>query len=383
MATLRSKFHKVEDLQHSGNISHVQQYVNYARYALTHTKDSLGEAMIKEHLYKDDLPLYVVNLEDVKQKQYQWAEHLPKITAHYAVKCNPDPHICEELAKLGCGFDCASQAEMELIISLGVDPGRIIYAHPCKPYSHLKRAQELGVDMMVFDSKYELEKIQAIHPEAKLLLRLAVDNSYSLHPLSNKFGVRFKHVPELLEYAFSLNLNVIGVSFHVGSKVTDPKAFTIALQEVRKVFDMAEKYGFEEFTLLDIGGGFPGNWEGEATTLPEIAVGLNKIIPQVFPKAYSKVRVIAEPGRYMVSSCASVITTVIGKREETLASGEHKMIYYLNEGLYGCFNNIIFDDKTPKPHLLHQPTGIALHTILQPYTISTDNIKKKNRHAIL
>lgn len=32
----------------------------------------------------------------------------------------------------GCGFDCASTAEMKQVLDLGVDPSRIIYANPCR-----------------------------------------------------------------------------------------------------------------------------------------------------------------------------------------------------------------------------------------------------------
>lgn len=36
----------------------------------------------------------------------------------YAVKCNNDPVMLALLARLGCGFDCASKAEIDAV-SLG------------------------------------------------------------------------------------------------------------------------------------------------------------------------------------------------------------------------------------------------------------------------
>jgi len=46
-------------------------------------------------------------------------------------------------------------------------------------------------------------------------------------------------------------------SFHVGSACYDATAFSAAVISARAVFDMADSVGFH-FSLLDIGGGFPG-----------------------------------------------------------------------------------------------------------------------------
>lgn len=72
-----------------------------------------------------------------------------------------------------------------------------------------------------------------------------------------KFGAHPKDVPKLLKTAKDLGLNVVGVSFHVGSGCYDPTAFPAAVASARAVFDMGETAGFH-FDLLDIGGGFPG-----------------------------------------------------------------------------------------------------------------------------
>ena len=35
----------------------------------------------------------------------------------YAMKCNPDPVIDRLLATLGCGFDCATMGEINLLLN--------------------------------------------------------------------------------------------------------------------------------------------------------------------------------------------------------------------------------------------------------------------------
>lgn len=64
------------------------------------------------------------------------------------------------LAALGAGFDCASDAEIAAVLAAGAGPDRIIYAHPCKPPSHIRRAAAQGVSLTTFDTECELEKVR-------------------------------------------------------------------------------------------------------------------------------------------------------------------------------------------------------------------------------
>jgi len=75
------------------------------------------------------------------------------VEPHYAVKCNSDRVILETLAKLGCKFDCASQAEIEMVLNFTEVSGKdVIFANPCKPKGHLIYAKEVGVKQMTFDN---------------------------------------------------------------------------------------------------------------------------------------------------------------------------------------------------------------------------------------
>ena len=66
-----------------------------------------------------------------------------------------------------------------------------------------------------------------------------MDDSKSLVRLSSKFGARLDTVEKLLERAKELGLEVIGVSFHVGSGCTDSLVFKQAISDARHVFDLA------------------------------------------------------------------------------------------------------------------------------------------------
>jgi ornithine decarboxylase len=66
--------------------------------------------------------------------------------------------------------------------------------------------------MMTFDNKQELLKVHSIFPRAQMVLRILGDDSHSTMRFGSKFGARVdSEVKELLELAYSLNLEVVGV----------------------------------------------------------------------------------------------------------------------------------------------------------------------------
>jgi ornithine decarboxylase len=75
--------------------------------------------------------------------------------------------VLKTLATLGCSFDCASAGEIKKIISLDVDPNRIIYANTTKQPSHIEFAKSQNVNLMTFDNEDEVYKIAKLHPGSK------------------------------------------------------------------------------------------------------------------------------------------------------------------------------------------------------------------------
>uniref|UniRef100_A0A672YKM2 ornithine decarboxylase n=1 Tax=Sphaeramia orbicularis TaxID=375764 RepID=A0A672YKM2_9TELE len=285
-----------------------------------------------------EVPFHVANLDDLHQKHIRWLRTLPRVKPFYAVKCNSTPAVIRMLSTLGTGFDCASKGEIELVLSLGVTPEKIIFAHTTKPQSHIKYASTRGVDMMTFDCEEELLKISACHTRAKLVLRIAVDDSKSAIRLSQKFGTKLSVVKKLLERCKELDLEVIGVSFHVGSGCTDSLAYRQAIEDARHVFDTV-LLGFQ-MRLLDIGGGFPGN-EGFQIQFDEFSKVINEALDEFFP-ADSGVQVIAEPGRYYVDSAFTLAVNVFAKKVVMDDVTRIRGVYNV-DGVFGSLNCLIND----------------------------------------
>ncbi|XP_019051735.1 PREDICTED: ornithine decarboxylase-like, partial [Nelumbo nucifera] len=202
-------------------------------------------------------PFYVLDLGVVVSLMDKWRQCLPIAHPFYAVKCNPHPALLGALAALGANFDCASQEEIEAILALGVSAERIVYANPCKAESHIKYAAQVGVNLTTFDSLDEIEKIQRCHPKCSLLIRLKVpEDSGALRTLGAKYGALPEEVTPLLEAAHKARLDVVGVSFHVGSKVANPQIYNNAVAAAKEVFDTAVKFDMPRMSILDLGGGF-------------------------------------------------------------------------------------------------------------------------------
>lgn len=298
---------------------------------------------------------FVADLSLVFYQHQRWKACLPEIQPFYAVKCNPDPYVIRLLAALGTGFDCASNGEISQVLNVGgIDPSRIIFANPCKANSFIRNAAKMRVDMMTFDNSDELYKIARAHPRAKVIVRILTDDSKSLCAFGIKFGAPLVTVPGLLAKAKELNLDVIGVSFHVGSGCYDPSVYTDAIMRARAVFDMGKDAGYT-FSLLDVGGGF------EDSLFEQAANYLNKAIEQYFPDRRN-IRIIAEPGRFYVSKAFRLAANIIARRAPIAgppaqepsepASDQPAVMYYINDGVYGAFNCILFDHQVIHPHVL-------------------------------
>jgi ornithine decarboxylase len=280
---------------------------------------------------------------------------MPRITPFYAVKCNPEPGILKLLNAMGAGFDCASKGELEMMLKMGVDPSRIIFAHPTKRASDIRFAKENGVQYTTFDTESELHKIAALNPGFKCVLRIRADDPDARVPLGLKYGAEVSEGKKLLATAKALNLEVVGVSFHVGSACKNLAAFTTAIESARVIFDQAEDLGFK-MELLDIGGGFTGHFDDHGNVMfGDIANAINSAVAECFP-AESGVRVIAEPGRYFAETAASLLTPIYGQRDRLNEDGSVKnKDYWLTDGLYGSFNCILYDAQNPAYRILRSP----------------------------
>ncbi|PNW72470.1 hypothetical protein CHLRE_16g683371v5 [Chlamydomonas reinhardtii] len=318
------------------------------------------EEVAVRHIRRHDIDsdsIYVVDLASPFRLFKAWRAAMPRVLPYYAVKCYPEPAILKLLMALGAGFDCASKGELDMMLKLGVSPGRIIFAHPCKRGADFRYAREHGITYTTFDSSSELHKIAEMDPEFKCVLRIRADDPGARVPLGLKYGAEVEEAAGLLAEAKQLGLEVVGVSFHVGSAAKNLATFTNAIANARKVFDDAAGMGFK-MELLDIGGGFTGHFDECGNVMfGEIANTINAALATYFPPGgdLGDVRVIAEPGRYFAETSSTLMTVVIGQRDRPQKDGSTHKDYWLTDGLYGSFNCIVYDGQNPEWRIVRSP----------------------------
>jgi len=308
------------------------------------TVEEILAAKLEDETLEKEEAFYVIDLGTVLKKYRQWVNALPRVKPYYAVKCNPNTAIIKTLASVGVNFDCASKTEIQLILGSGISASRIIYANPTKMKSHINYAKSSGVDLMTFDNVFELEKIASSYPESRLLLRIITDDSQSTCKFSTKFGAPMDQITSILAKAQELNLNLVGVSFHVGSGCMSVNSFVSAIQSAKRVFQQATHFGFNMNTL-DLGGGWPGT-DDDGIRFDDIAAGIRPYLDSLFGP---EVDIIAEPGRYFVAESHTLAVNVFAKREMFDEENNKKYLYYVNDGVYQSFNCIFFDHVHPKP----------------------------------
>ncbi|KAI0244493.1 hypothetical protein L0F63_001090 [Massospora cicadina] len=315
-------------------------------------RDSVN-SILRKVIAEGELEAFnVLDVGEVNHRLALWERNLPNVMPFYAVKALPDPRLIQRMADLGMGFDCASPSEIELVLAAGVSPDRIIFANPCKLKSHMRHAANCGIQMNTFDSANELDKIKALWPFSQLFLRIWVDDSGSSIPLNTKYGAAPNEIYSILAKAKELELDVVGISFHVGSNCLNPNLFTTAIRSAKQAFLVAQGLGFK-MTTLNLGA----------------AAAIRTALAESFPTG---IRAIAEPGRYFSSPPSPA----------RAPSSANAYVPTFGNSAFGIFAEGIFPQKIefiPTPlHLEptnHQTEGQLYPTIMWgPTCTSQDTI---------
>lgn len=298
-------------------------------------KSDNRERQLRSLIRRHGTPMLAVSRSALRRQVARFREALPRVEPYYAVKANPHPEILKTLAGCKVGFDVASIGEMDAVLAAGVRPADLIYANTIKPTASLQQAMAKGVDLMTFDSEYELDKLAEHAPGAKVLVRIKVPNVGSVVELSLKFGAEPADAMAMLIKAHQLGLVPVGVSFHVGSQCTHVENYIQAL-ELAAILVRDSMLKRLPIQIVDIGGGMPiPHFDHEEDLFDRFAPAISGEIDRLFAPG---VRLIAEPGRFLVGPAGMLVMRVIGR-----AIRENKHWYYLDDGVYGGLSGMIFD----------------------------------------
>jgi ornithine decarboxylase len=261
-------------------------------------------------------PFLVCDLQVVRERYRRLMRALPQLSCFYAAKCNSDARVVRVLAEEGSSFEIASAGELDLLLDVGVPAPEVLYSNTVKPASHIAAAHQAGVWRFAFDGEGELHKLARHAPGCAVYVRLRVDDSASVFPLSRKFGAELHQARALLLLARDLGLHPYGVTFHVGSQCTTAVAWLQAIAAVGRLLERLQGDGIT-LAMLNVGGGFPAQYADPIPPIEQIATTITASVDDLLP--YRPELLAAEPGRYLVAESSVLATSVLARE---LRAGE-------------------------------------------------------------
>src|SRR5213078_2177671 len=248
----------------------------------------------------------------------------------YAVKANSNRAILKVLAGEGAGFDIVSGGELYRVLAAGGDPAKCTFAGVGKSREEIEYALVQRVYSFNVESEAELEQIDRIagvkETRAPIALRVNPDVDPHTHEYistgsrRNKFGIALDRIAAVYEQAAKMrNVEMVGIQMHIGSQIAEAKPFASAIGKVAPIVrELKSRYGIK---FLSVGGGMgivyqralesgAGKWwrehgsESFAFSLRDYA---GAIVP---PLRELDVRILVEPGRFLVGNAGVLLTRV-------------------------------------------------------------------------
>jgi diaminopimelate decarboxylase len=266
-------------------------------------------------------PLYIYSARTLRRHFRVFSEAFAG-TDHlicYSIKALSNISVLKLFASMGSGFDIVSVGELRRCLTAGADPKKIVFSGLGKTDEEIGAALDAGILMINIESRPELYRVAAVARSkgmrAPVSLRVNPDLDPGTHPhistghRTSKFGVPLSQVHEYYAEARTLSdLEMVGLSTHIGSQITDTAPFTEAGNKVAGIVKKLLADGFR-LLYLDLGGGLGIPYQEEPPPPSVYAQALLK------PLAGLSLKVITEPGRVMVGNAGILLTRVIYVKE--------------------------------------------------------------------
>ncbi len=285
---------------------------------------------------KHGTPLLLVDCDVVRRQYRALHDALPDVTLHYALKPLPNAAVVAELRDLGACFDLATAGEIKLVRAAGVAPERCIHTHPIKSAAEIAAALRFGIRTFVADNPDELRKFVPSppacrdpaapvvprpdgggRPVAQVRLRARRGAAVTRAGAQPRRARAWPLVPRRL------------AGGRADASTSRPSACCAELIKVG-----ARARSSRELDVVDIGGGFPMPYRGETEPIGHFC----RPIRQALRSCRRRVRVIAEPGRFIAGPAGTAVARVMGR-----AQRDGRWWYYLDDGMYGSYSGQLYD----------------------------------------
>jgi diaminopimelate decarboxylase len=266
----------------------------------------------------------------------------------FSMKSNSNLAILRLFALEGGGADIVSGGELYRALKAGVAPTKIVYSGVGKKAEDLEYALKSEILMFNAESTQEILKLddvaRRLGKRARIAIRVNPDVDPKTHPYistglrENKFGVDINEAPKHYAVAAGLgNLEVVGISCHIGSQLTQVSPFVDALKKLKQLMKQLLAEGIQ-IEYLDLGGGLGITYDKEAPPHPS---GYAAAIKTELGR--SDLTLILEPGRVLTGNAGILVTEVIYTKstaEKTFFIVDAAMNDLMRPSLYGSYHGI-------------------------------------------
>ena len=276
---------------------------------------------IKDIAAQFGTPLYIYSAATLRRhfrvfdEAFAGTDHL----ICYAMKALSNISILKLFGSMGSGFDIVSVGELLRCLRAGADPQKFVFSGVGKTNEEIGAALDAGILMFNVESRPELYRIADVARKRKVKapvsLRVNPDLDPGTHPhistghRNSKFGIPLAQVFEYYAEARGLpDLELVGLSTHIGSQITDTGPFIEAGEKVAAIVRRLKADGIA-LRYLDIGGGLGIPYLEEPPPPSVYAAAILK------PLANLGLKIIAEPGRVLVGNAGILVTRVLYVKE--------------------------------------------------------------------
>ncbi len=285
---------------------------------------------------KHGTPLYVYSRQTIEDHFQRLDAALAGVDHEvcYAVKANPNGAVLRLLAEAGAGFDIVSGGELYRVIQAGGDPAKCTFAGVGKTADEIAYALASGIYSFNVESEAELHAVAGVARkmgrQAPVALRVNPDvDAHTHHYIStgkdeNKFGIALDRIAAAYDLAAALpNLTVRGVQMHIGSQITEAEPFARAVTKIVPL--LGELRARPPLKFVSVGGGLGIIYRGSLESGDEVwwrqeaaapALTIDQYAAAVVPPLQRLgLRVLLEPGRFLVGNAGVLLTRVLYRKE--------------------------------------------------------------------
>ncbi|MFJ9034298.1 type III PLP-dependent enzyme [Streptomyces sp. NPDC102274] len=281
----------------------------------------------------------IIDLDGVLERYETLRREVPGVDVRFAMKACPVDDVLACLIRLGSGIDAASVPELEHALRVGAQPARTHYGNTIKSDKDIIDAYRLGIRDFATDSAEDVVALARHAPGARVFCRLTTSGEGALWGLKHKFGCSPDDAVHILETARADGLFPSGLSVHVGSQQMNPDAWHDAFERLSGVMTTLAQRGIV-LDHINLGGGLPAlhylDQQGNPLRPPidKIFLVLRERLGELRRDHGEHLRVVMEPGRYLVADHGTIHARVVRVTERHLLNGVRQRWLYLSVGKF-------------------------------------------------